>query len=126
MSLSFGQASARRRMSLTPMIDIVFLLLVFFMLAAGFSPNMKLPLTLGGSTGTYAGPPRLVEIHPEGARLNGVATPPDALANALGPLMATPDDAIVLRARGGAQLQDVTRIMDLLTAAGFTTLVLVE
>jgi biopolymer transport protein ExbB len=37
----------RRRISLTPMIDVVFLLLVFFMLAARFGQDQALPLAIG-------------------------------------------------------------------------------
>ena len=51
-----------RRPSLTPMIDVVFLLLVFFMLASRFGSEEALPLPLAGGGGTWSGPPRLVEI----------------------------------------------------------------
>lgn len=44
MSLDSGSTRARRRPSLTPMIDVVFLLRVFFTLAARFSVDCILPL----------------------------------------------------------------------------------
>ena len=37
----------RRRASLTPLIDVVFLLLVFFMLATSFGTEASLPLRIG-------------------------------------------------------------------------------
>ncbi len=39
---------SRRRPNLTPMIDVVFLLLVFFMLASQFGRPQALPLFGGG------------------------------------------------------------------------------
>ena len=48
---------SRRKPSLTPMIDVVFLLLVFFMLASRFGSDALVPLSLGGSGDTYSGPP---------------------------------------------------------------------
>ena len=115
----------RRRPSLTPMIDVVFLLLVFFMLASRFGIEQVMPLPLGGAA-AYSGPPRLVDIGPDGLWLNGRATAPEALVNALAPMMDTASDTIVLRARDGAALQEVVSVADRLRAAGYTTLVLVE
>jgi len=119
----------RRRPSLTPMIDVVFLLLVFFMLASRFGADqvMPLPLPLGGGGGAaYSGPPRLVEIAADGVRLNGRTVAPGALSAALAPLMTAPDDTIVLRGGEGATLQDLVSVADGLRAAGYTTLVVVE
>ena len=48
----------RPRISLTPLIDVVFLLLVFFMLASTFLKFNYLPLTAGGEG---AGAPSLSE-----------------------------------------------------------------
>jgi biopolymer transport protein ExbD len=124
--ISFGEAQRRRRPNLTPMIDVVFLLLVFFMLASRFGADRALPLSVAGQGGDYSGPPRLVEIRPEAITLNGIVVAPEDLATALAPLMEAPDDLIVLRARDGADLQSLVGAMDALTAAGHSRLVLVE
>lgn len=108
------------------MIDVVFLLLVFFMLASRFGTDFALPLRLAGTGGGYAGPPRVVDISPEGQRLNGVAVAAEGLVAALRPLMSAPTDTIVLRPRDGADLQTVVDLMQRLRAAGLTTLVLVD
>lgn len=126
MTFDFGADRPRRRPNLTPMIDVVFLLLVFFMLASRFGTDRALPLTVAGQGTGYSGPPRLVDISPEAVALNGRAIAPGALAGALAALTGEPGDAIVLRARGGATLQRVIAVMDGLKAAGFTRLVLVE
>ncbi len=124
--INFGADRTRRRPNLTPMIDVVFLLLVFFMLASRFGVDRALPLSVVGNGGTYSGPPRLVELAPGGVTLNGVAVGQGALAGAVAPLMQNPNDAIILRARGGADLQALVTVMQVLERAGFTNLVLVE
>ncbi len=123
---AFAAPRPRRRPSLTPMIDVVFLLLVFFMLAARFGQDQAIPLTLGGSGGEWTGPPRLVEVTPGGQTLNGVAIEAGALVAGLTPLVASLDDPVVLRPRDGASLQRLVDVMGVLSAAGHTALVLVE
>lgn len=123
---AFDAPRRPRRPGLTPMIDVVFLLLVFFMLAARFGQDAGLDLTLGGGVQAYDGPPRLVEVTPSDLRLNGVSQTGAALVAALRPLMAAPSDIVVIRARDGASLQRVVDTMTLLNGAGLTGLALVE
>lgn len=124
--IRFEDPRPRRRPNLTPMIDVIFLLLVFFMLASRFGTDRALPLSATGVGGAYSGPPRLVELSPSGLLLNGRPIAPDALASALAPLMQGPQDIIILRPRDGADLQSLVTVMDILSTAGFTRLVLVE
>ncbi|MCV6584209.1 MAG: biopolymer transporter ExbD [Marinibacterium sp.] len=115
----------RRKPSLTPMIDVVFLLLVFFMLASRFGMDAVMPLPLASSgDGTYEGPPRLIDIAPDGLALNGA--PVSDLPAALAPLMQSPTDMLILRGRDGATVQHIVDVTETLHAAGFTALVLVE
>ncbi|MCR9150649.1 MAG: biopolymer transporter ExbD [Rhodobacteraceae bacterium] len=128
-AMSFGPPRRPRRPSLTPMIDVVFLLLVFFMLAARFGAEGALTLTLAAPAAgaDWSGPPRLVEIAPGGAiRLNGVALAAADLPAALAPLMAGPEDPVVLRAVDGAATGALVAVLDGLRAAGFTRLAVVE
>lgn len=124
---AFGETRARRRPSLTPMIDVVFLLLVFFMLASRFGSEVVLDLSLGGGAGgaAWQGAPRLVDIGPDELRLNGVPVALDTLVEDLGPLLPTSDAPVILRAQGG-DLQRVIDVMEALQGAGITQLVLVE
>ena len=123
---AFAAPRRRRRISLTPMIDVVFLLLVFFMLAARFGADQAIPLRIGAGAGEWEGPPRLVEVLPEGQRLNGVAVTPEGLVTGLAPLMEAPGDPVVLRPRDGASLQRLVDVMEALSSAGYTGLILVE
>lgn len=124
---AFGARRPRRRPDLTPMIDVVFLLLVFFMLASRFSTETALPLVAAtGTGGSWQGPPRLIEVGPAGeVMLNGIATPLAELGAALAPLTTGPDDPVVLRPRA-AGVQDLVTVMDALRGAGFTRLIVVE
>ena len=123
--LGLTHQTRRRRIGLTPMIDVVFLLLVFFMLAARFGVTDAIPVTLsGGATQTYDGPPRLVTVLPDGVRVNGIdVTDPVA---ALTPLMGADDDIILLRAREDASVQHLLDAMIPLRAAGWSNLVVLE
>lgn len=120
----FATPHTSRRPSLTPMIDVVFLLLVFFMLAARFGQEGALTLTLGGGGGTWQGPPRLVEVAPDGVTLNGLAV--TDLAQALDQLTKARTDAVVLRAGNGADVQRLVDVMTSLRDQGFRQLIVVE
>ena len=126
--MSFALQSMRRRkaMSLTPMIDVVFLLLVFFMLAARFDQTTVIPVATAGSGADYSGPPRLVDVTPDTLLLNGVRTSKADLAASLGKLMESRTDIIVLRARDNASVQRLVDVMQILREEGLTTLTLVE
>ena len=119
----------RRRQNLTPMIDVIFLLLVFFMLAARFGQENALPLqtATSGGAGSYSGPPRLIDIAAQGPlRLNGQEVAWEELPARLAPLVSASTDTIVLRPGQGTALQNLLRVMDGLRAAGFGSLVVVE
>jgi biopolymer transport protein ExbD len=109
------------------MIDVVFLLLVFFMLAARFGIDNAIPLSpaLAGG-GSWDGAPRLVEVAPDAVRLNGAALGVDALVPELRALMPGEDAPVVLRPVEGATLQDMVGLLDRLSAAGIRNIVLAE
>lgn len=122
------QNRTTRRPSLTPMIDVVFLLLVFFMLASQFGADkvMRLPVAGTGGDKEYTGPPRLVTIEQSGMFLNGVVTSPENLVMTLRSLVEKPSDPIVLRGRNQATTQNILDILGLLQKAGFSTVILIE
>ncbi|MEL7153476.1 MAG: biopolymer transporter ExbD [Pseudomonadota bacterium] len=125
--ITLGTAQRRRRPSLTPMIDVVFLLLVFFMLAARFGVDNAIPLSpaLKGGGG-YQGAPRLVSIGADTLKLNGQGTDLANLPGRLTALMPNPQAIVVLQAEDGSTLQDMVSVMDALSAAGITRLVVAE
>ncbi|SIS77907.1 ExbD/TolR family protein [Paracoccus saliphilus] len=127
-SFDLGPRRHPRRMSLTPMIDVVFLLLIFFMLASRFGTDAVLPIA-GGSEGSgseWQGAPRLVDIGPDSIALNGLDTTEADLPEALAALMPEEGAAVILRSREQADLQRLVAVMDGLRAAGFNNMILVE
>jgi biopolymer transport protein ExbD len=118
---------ARRRplISLTPLIDVVFILLVFFMLASSFLDWRAIGLTApadaaaGGSVeGTL-----LVEVRPEGLRFAGEFMPLDAVAERVGRRVArTPDITVLVRPTTGVDLQRTVAVLDRLVAEGAVNL----
>lgn len=125
MIFTIDSPRPRRKPSLTPMIDVVFLLLVFFMLASRFGQEAQMPLVLGGTGEGYSGPPRLIDVLPDGQRLNGVDRNMDDLLAALTALTASPADTVVLRARDGAELQRLVSVITALREAGFAAVAVV-
>lgn len=127
MRIDIATARPWRRMNLTPMIDVVFLLLVFFMMVSRFGAEQGVPLSLAGTgVAEWSGPPRLIDIAADGVALNGVGMAPEALGAALAPLMASPDDLVVLRTGEGAAMQDLLAVIDRLQEAGITRLAVVK
>ena len=123
--LDLGTKTRRRRIGLTPMIDVVFLLLVFFMLAARFGTTEAIPVTLsGGGSSAYDGPPRLVKVLPDAIRVNGIAT--DDPVSQLVPLMSSPADTVILRPDSEASVQRLLDVMSLLRDGGLANLVVLE
>lgn len=127
MSFRFAPAQPRRRPSLTPMIDVVFLLLVFFMLAARFGQDGALDLRIAG-TGTteWQGPPRLVQVGEDGLRLNGMGMAEEEMITSLSRLVETRADLVLIAADDGVPLQRLLDVMADLEGAGFTALALVD
>lgn len=124
-----GQPQRRRRgLNLTPMIDVVLLLLVFFMMVSRFGGDLGLPLAVAAPAGgqQWEGPPRLVSVTGAGVALNGVDVALADLPARLAPLMPAPDAPVVLRSGAGADVQALVAVMDALRAAGLTRLVLVD
>lgn len=122
MSFAFGAPRPTRRPSLTPMIDVVFLLLVFFMLAARFGVDGVAPLAAPGGSGDWDGPPRLLSVSQDGLRLNGVAV---ESVEALRPLLPGPEAPVLLRA-DGADVQRLVTVMEAMRAGALGQPVVIE
>lgn len=128
--IELNTISRRRRPSLTPMIDVVFLLLIFFMLVARFGVDkvidINLPSTLGQNT-QYEGAPRLVEIKPGNiVSLNGSEIPLDQLSNNLSELMPSPNALVILRSSAEANTQDLLDVLLYLKSEKITNVSVLE
>ncbi len=128
--IQLNTISRRRRPSLTPMIDVVFLLLIFFMLVARFGVDkvidINLPSALGHNS-QYQGAPRLVEIKSGNiVSLNGSEIPLDQLSNNLRELMPSPNALIILRSSAEANTQDLLDVLLYLKSEKITNVSVLE
>lgn len=76
----------RARLSMTSLIDVIFLLLLFFMLTSTFSRFGEIPITLGGAGTageTSQAAPLFVRVTEDGPTLNGTALSAEELAEAI-------------------------------------------
>ena len=113
----------RRRplVSLTPLIDVVFILLVFFMLASSFLDWRSIDLDAPGRAGVAASlsGAMLVEVRLDGLRLSGQPITLDALTARVDDLLnRRPEQRVLVRPMAGVSLQEVVAVLDRLSAAG--------
>ncbi|MBK1692574.1 ExbD/TolR family protein [Ectothiorhodospira mobilis] len=122
----------RRRalISLTPLIDVVFILLVFFMLASSFLDWRLLPLhaASGKAPATAEQTVLRVQIAADGAiRLEGRTMAPGGLTRALVARLAeAPERAVVVQPEGDVPLQRLVAVLDQVRAAGASQVTLAE
>ena len=78
-----ARAPVRRRpLSLTSLIDVIFLLLLFFMLTTTFTRTAELPRVAGGSgTGTAQTAPVFLRLATDEVTVNGQSAPLDAVTD---------------------------------------------
>lgn len=127
-----GRPPRRRALiGLTPLIDVVFILLVFFMLATSLGGRRAIELAVSagasGAEGTEA-EAVLVEVRRDGRlRLSAAPVSLDALAERIGARMAaSPGLRVLVEPAGGVGLGETVRVLDVLSQAGVSRLSLVR
>lgn len=93
--MSLSARRRRKRLSLTSLIDVIFLLLLFFMLSSTFSRFAEVEIATGGGQSASAAPTSsllFLRLGAEDMTLNGQPIAPEALAGAL----ANVEDATLL------------------------------
>ncbi|NCA72349.1 MAG: biopolymer transporter ExbD [Sphingobacteriia bacterium] len=128
MRLDLPRSRAGRGLSLTPLIDVVFILLLFFLLASHFDRWRTLRLdtatvTTGEQDADRSAVLR-VRLHADGTLLiDGVALDPNRLQHTLEDHRARlPDISVVLEAEAEVRLQPLVGLIDTVTAAGIREL----
>lgn len=109
MQLSRAHRSPRR-ISLTPLIDVVFLLLIFFMLSSTFLKFTSINLAGGNSGAGTIDVSNLVivRVHGNGKiDVNGQQVQLAALKQYVSTIVVTGKMKIAVKALGGAKMQDV-------------------
>lgn len=96
--LAQHMAPRARRISLTPLIDMIFVLLLFFMLSSTFSQlgEIDLAVAAGGQAERPAQAPVFVQLGPDLLRLNGQETTMETFVDALDPFSGPEGGGLVL------------------------------
>jgi len=117
-----GRARIHSHLDIAPLIDIVFLLLVFFMLTSTFLVPEAIELELPESSSAVITEitPITVALNAAGElALNGDAIPLEQLRTAIEPLIAENSDvAITLKSDAHTEVQQLLKVMDEIRAAG--------
>ena len=125
-----GKARRKRSLiSLTPLIDVVFILLVFFMLASSFLNWRAIDLNPPKKAGADAAMTgaMLVEVRADDLRLGGRSVGMTALAEGVADRLAEdPEQTVLVKPSQGASLQRTVTVLDRLSAEGVTNLSLIR
>ena len=113
----------RPKINIAPLIDVVFLLLIFFMLAGSYVERTAIDLSIpGNQTPTSAtAEPLVVDVGLSGRlALNGLALTldqlgPELIARAAGDV----GRAVTVRAKASVPVQDLVSVMDRVRGTGF-------
>ncbi len=121
-----GRARIHSHLDIAPLIDIVFLLLVFFMLTSTFMVPEAIELELPESSSATVTDitPIIVSLDQTGQlALNGERIELEQLRGAIEPLLKT-DAAITLKSDARTEVQQLLAVMDEIRAAGGTDVAL--
>ena len=126
MRLDLPQRPRRRLIGLTPLIDVVFILLLFFMLASNLTRQRAVPLDAPGQHSDRPQEQRalLLRIQAKGQlELSGEPVEPDALASLLrARLQRAPELRVVVQPADSVPLQTTLAVFDQIADAGVKVL----
>lgn len=114
--------SPRKKLSMTPLVDVIFLLLMFFMLSSTFSKYASLELgrttdvnesPAQTSTSQTGGKAVFVTISPQGkVQVNGTPVVLSALVSKLNALHEAGARAIIIVPKRGANVQNLVSVVE--------------
>ena len=124
MRLEDAAGPRRRPISLTPLIDVVFILLLFFMLASNFQQWRSMKLTASSKSAASPSDAKalVLKVAADGTlELDGRPLASAELAAVLAPhLRRDPAQSVVVRPADALPLQTLVNTFDRLAAAGVT------
>ena len=119
-----GRGKSKVELNVAPLIDIVFLLLVFFMLASTFinPESINLAIQSPAGTGEHSDQNMLVNIDANGSiRLNGlVLTMQDLKHELLARTLPQEKQSITVQTQDDVSVQLLVKVMDEINEAGYT------
>lgn len=126
--MNFKRRQYRRlSVDITPLIDVIFLLLIFFMISTTFitAPgiHVNLPTADGKSNPKTTDPIEVTITEKSEVFINGRSTKLDAVNGALANAKkATKNNTVIIKADGNVRHQLVVDVMDAAKQAGITKL----
>ncbi len=130
-----GPKRVTRPIPLTPLVDVVFLLLMFFMLSSTFAKfgifSLGQAATTPGSTTSSSQaksiPGIIVDVfHGPDIRVNGQGVTIDNLAQALDAFEARGLDSAIVRVHKDADVQDLVSVLDMARTSRLRALSVVQ
>ncbi len=123
--MQFGQQRPTGRLiSLTPLIDVVFILLIFFMLTSSFLDWRSVDLTVSSDLGAATSAQRaiLISLRPDGSITVGSKPVANHTLRSVmkAKLAENRDQRVVIRSYPGVSLQRAVDTLDLLRRIGAT------
>jgi len=120
-SFEFSTVKRKNGISLTPLIDVVFILLLFFMLATNFEKPAGIELSVPSTApGTSNEPTQSIRIAKNGTlSLDGLAVAESVLLEKLTLTAATNENMVVIVSTDdGVSLQELVTVLDLIGQSG--------
>lgn len=127
---SRGKAAVMSEINVTPMVDVMLVLLIIFMVAAPLltvGVPLELPKTAAKAVPTEQEEPLTVSVQADGkVSIQNTEVAPDELIAKLRAIAAErQDDKIFLRADGAIPYEQVVQVMGALNNGGFSNITLV-
>lgn len=119
----------RSALSLTPLIDVVFLLLIFFMLASTFLHFSAMPISgaRGGGSSTTLNEIVLIQVQGADAlSINGASVNVEGMSARIDELIAKGMTKAVVRPAKDSNVQDLVRILELARGTKLESVVVVR
>lgn len=130
--LGLPRRQTRYRFSMTPLADVLFQLLIFFMLSANIVPYSMLTLRSGAleggnadsqqeqreTTATAASSTAVWTLHPDGLVAGGQRFGMDSLSSLAAAISAQGTQNVLIVVRSGIRVQQITTVLETLATHG--------
>jgi len=119
---------SRKRIILTPMIDVLFIILIFFMLVSSFNLDRGISIQSFSELGSSINSKTIavIDIEKDKRSINGLEVKIDNLADELINLGTKKDIQIFLRPSEDLPVQDMIDVFDELLLENFQTIYILE
>ena len=119
---------SRKRIILTPLIDVLFIILIFFMLVSSFNLDRGISIQSFSKLGSSINSKTIavIDIEKDKRSINGLEVKIDNLADELINLGTKKDIQIFLRPSEDLPVQDMIDVFDELSLENFQTIYILE